>query len=179
MKYIYFKLPGDCDEDSASTTSRKEKENVGESEISSENLESLTSRRQIVTRKRKMFNYNEGDEEIEASSVESSEESENESSAVGGTRNKQSGRFTCETCCKTLSSKASLMRHIHTHTREKPYKCDHCPKRFSDPFNLGNHRKIHFAPSLECDICKKKFMHPSSGPSTETFITHLHMPVLS
>ena len=36
-----------------------------------------------------------------------------------------------------------LVAHQRTHTREKPYKCDICNKKFDKSSNLVIHRRAH------------------------------------
>ena len=45
------------------------------------------------------------------------------------------------------------------HTRDKPYKCDICNKRFSESHKLTQHKiSAHKRnKSFECDVCKKTF----------------------
>ena len=47
----------------------------------------------------------------------------------------------CTMCKKWLGSKQLLDDHIRTHTGERPYKCDFCPKSFKTSKALGVHRQ--------------------------------------
>ena len=47
----------------------------------------------------------------------------------------------CTICKKWLGSKLLLGDHMRTHTGERPYKCDFCPKSFTSSKSVGLHRK--------------------------------------
>lgn len=52
---------------------------------------------------------------------------------------------TCSICHKVFNRPSGLRIHMHTHTGEKPYKCNWpmCGKRFSVRSNMIRHLKIH------------------------------------
>jgi len=61
----------------------------------------------------------------------------------GATTN--TGRFECSYCNKRFTRPSSLRTHIHSHTGEKPYRCDApgCGRCFSVHSNLRRHQKSH------------------------------------
>ncbi|KAI8342335.1 hypothetical protein BC941DRAFT_344836 [Chlamydoabsidia padenii] len=54
-------------------------------------------------------------------------------------------RYKCTVCVKRFTRPSSLATHMHSHTGEKPYRCnvDGCGRRFSVVSNLRRHAKIH------------------------------------
>ena len=47
----------------------------------------------------------------------------------------------CTTCDKWLGSKQKLQNHMRTHTGERPYNCDFCPKTFFSENSMYSHRR--------------------------------------
>ncbi len=68
------------------------------------------------------------------------------------------GEHTCTLCKKTFPTEWRLVRHIRTHTGERPYKCHHCENAFSTTGNRDLHERTHTGEKpYQCGFCSKFF----------------------
>ena len=47
--------------------------------------------------------------------------------------------FACPFCNKIMKTNADMLRHIRTHTGEKPFACNYCNQSFTRKFTLDMH----------------------------------------
>ena len=52
--------------------------------------------------------------------------------------------FPCNLCPKAFSQGGSLKIHLRTHSGEKPFPCNHCPKAFYEKRKLKMHLRTNF-----------------------------------
>ncbi|XP_061625225.1 zinc finger protein 432-like [Phyllopteryx taeniolatus] len=66
--------------------------------------------------------------------------------------------FNCPVCEKTFSLKAHVVSHMRRHTGEKPFSCATCGKTFSQRLYLVSHMRIHTGEKpFSCSVCGKRF----------------------
>jgi uncharacterized C2H2 Zn-finger protein len=69
----------------------------------------------------------------------------------------------CPDCPATFKQKSDLVRHLRTHTHEKPFKCNECPRTFAQPSGLSVHLRTHGteADCNRCHLCDSTYKYPS------------------
>ncbi|XP_064092734.1 zinc finger and BTB domain-containing protein 7A-like isoform X43 [Macrobrachium nipponense] len=69
----------------------------------------------------------------------------------------------CTYCDYVTNKTTNLMRHIHTHTGEKPFACPYCPFRATQENNIKSHIRTHTGEKpYACALCPYRSSHKSS-----------------
>ncbi|XP_053104768.1 zinc finger protein 40 isoform X3 [Hemicordylus capensis] len=56
---------------------------------------------------------------------------------------KKQGKYVCEYCNRACAKPSVLLKHIRSHTGERPYPCETCGFSFKTKSNLYKHKKSH------------------------------------
>ncbi|XP_063868187.1 zinc finger protein ZFAT-like [Scylla paramamosain] len=75
--------------------------------------------------------------------------------------------YVCPTCGRTFERKASLDRHIFTHTTEKPFKCESCPYNTCSKFNLKRHARLKHSALPQVPVPQPEIQVPVPQPRPE------------
>ncbi|EAQ1076922.1 C2H2-type zinc finger protein [Salmonella enterica subsp. enterica serovar Give] len=70
--------------------------------------------------------------------------------------------FPCSRCSRTFTSPSALVRHMRTHTGERPYVCRACGQAFQTSGNLTVHMRTHTGQRpYVCQTCGQAFCQRS------------------
>ena len=76
--------------------------------------------------------------------------------------------FGCPACHKRFISSSDLCRHKRTHTNERPFKCNLCTKIFTRKCHLKRHEKnLHHVPSQNLQTTGYVLHMSSNHPSED------------
>ena len=70
----------------------------------------------------------------------------------------------CDVCGARFSADQARDQHVRSaHTKEKPFQCSYCPKKFPQQSAWLMHERTHTGDKpLKCDICGQKFGESSN-----------------
>ncbi|XP_064637008.1 uncharacterized protein LOC135493538 [Lineus longissimus] len=66
-------------------------------------------------------------------------------------------RFQCTICSRKFASNSQLKTHIERHKTDRPHECGLCKKTYKVEVDLKKHMTTHGPPTIECDVCHKRF----------------------
>jgi len=73
------------------------------------------------------------------------------------------GSFECDTCGKAFSMSCNMIRHMRTHTGDRPFACTTCGRAFSKSSHLTRHNRTHTGERpYACTTCGHAFSDSST-----------------
>ena len=69
--------------------------------------------------------------------------------------------FKCEVCQREFADRNTMKKHVKSHSKEKPYECQTCGRRYQYSWNLKIHEKSSHTGDMpfKCRFCQKMFTH--------------------
>lgn len=73
-------------------------------------------------------------------------------------------RYKCSVCDFKASVPSAVIKHMRSHTKEKPYTCKFCHERFTYTNKLREHIKIIHdnVKPVKCEICHREYLRPNA-----------------
>lgn len=70
---------------------------------------------------------------------------------------KEKDSYSCNKCTYASKYKSNIVRHVRSHTGEKPFQCSICTSKFVDSSNLKAHMQRHADTPFVCKTCGNVF----------------------
>ena len=67
-----------------------------------------------------------------------------------------------EGCKKVFQRAPKYQDHINAHTKQKPYECSKCQKRYASRYTRTTHQQVCQGSQVECNTCGKIFKYKAS-----------------
>ncbi|XP_061890082.1 zinc finger protein 37-like [Entelurus aequoreus] len=90
--------------------------------------------------------------------------------------------FTCSHCDKTFKQHSRLVKHMRTHTGERPFSCSVCGKSYVYSQHLNRHKRLHTGENEDEDstavnTCHTDNTHLKCSQGDTNFKYHCHLKV--
>ena len=128
---------------------------------------SLSPVQEAPPRKRKACAEKEGEEQVKRPAVSSEEEETScricskqfyDHQSLTNHHDYHLSHRECCHCHKVMGNKSKLLTHHRSHTKELPYQCQLCDKRFAENSTLRKHTATHGKRNFQCSVCSKAFV---------------------